>query len=77
LITATGNETVVTEAGEEIQRSGGGITGGQGARLSVRGLDCFDGTPILDLKGYQPDYRAQEFSLPDWYQRLMDESGHV
>jgi tRNA (Thr-GGU) A37 N-methylase len=43
----------------------------------VRGLDCFDGTPILDLKGYQPDYRAQEFSLPDWYQRLMDESGHV
>jgi hypothetical protein len=28
LITATGNETVVTEAGEEIQRSGGGITGG-------------------------------------------------
>lgn len=48
-----------------------------GARLSVKGLDCFDETPILDIKGYQPDYRAQEFSLPNWYQRLMDESGHI
>ena len=28
LLTATGNETVVTEAGEEIRRTGGGITGG-------------------------------------------------
>jgi hypothetical protein len=28
LITATGNETVITEAGEEIRRSGGGIAGG-------------------------------------------------
>ena len=28
LITATGNETVVTEAGEEVSRSGGGIAGG-------------------------------------------------
>ncbi|MFP4554400.1 MAG: tRNA (N6-threonylcarbamoyladenosine(37)-N6)-methyltransferase TrmO [Actinomycetota bacterium] len=49
----------------------------EGARLSVKGLDCFDGTPILDLKGYQPDYRTQEFSLPNWYQRLMDESSHI
>lgn len=28
LLTATGNETVVTETGEEMRRSGGGITGG-------------------------------------------------
>lgn len=28
LITATGNETVVTETGEELSRSGGGIAGG-------------------------------------------------
>ncbi|HEX2154869.1 MAG TPA: DUF4389 domain-containing protein [Acidimicrobiia bacterium] len=28
LLTATGNETVVTEAGEEIRRTGGGVTGG-------------------------------------------------
>ncbi len=28
LLTATGNETVVTESGEQVVRSGGGITGG-------------------------------------------------
>ena len=28
LLTATGNETIVTEAGEEIRRTGGGISGG-------------------------------------------------
>jgi tRNA-Thr(GGU) m(6)t(6)A37 methyltransferase TsaA len=49
----------------------------EGGRLSVKGLDCFDGTPILDIKGYQPDYSASEFSLPDWYRRLMDRSGHI
>jgi formylmethanofuran dehydrogenase subunit E len=26
-----------------------------GARLVVRGLDAFDGTPLLDLKPYVPD----------------------
>jgi len=49
----------------------------EGSRLTVSGLDVFDGTPILDLKGYQPDYRAESFSLPDWYQQLMDETGHI
>jgi tRNA (adenine37-N6)-methyltransferase len=53
------------------------LLGREGRRLSVRELDYFDGTPILDIKGYQADYRASEFSLPDWYQRLMDNSGHV
>lgn len=53
------------------------LLGRAGTRLSVKGLDCFDGTPILDVKGYQPDYRAEEFSTPGWYERLMDESGHV
>lgn len=43
----------------------------------MKGLDRFDGTPILDVKGYQPDYRAEEFSMPDRYLRLMDESGHL
>lgn len=51
--------------------------GREGTRLSVRGLDCFDGTPILDIKGYQADYRPTEFSLPDWRMRLAGGSGHV
>ena len=53
------------------------LLGREGRRLSVKGLDQFDGTPILDIKGYQPDYQAPKFSLPDWYERLMDPSGHI
>lgn len=53
------------------------LLGREGHRLSVSGLDCFDGTPILDIKGYQPDYRPTPFALPAWYERLMDESGHI
>jgi len=53
------------------------LLGRNGGRLKVRGLDCFDGTPILDIKGYQSDYRPAEFSVPEWYTGLMDESGHI
>jgi len=31
------------------------LIGRQGNRLTVRGLDAFDGTPLLDLKPYYPD----------------------
>ncbi len=48
-----------------------------GNSLSVRGLDCFDGTPILDIKAYQSDYQPDRFSVPEWYERLMNESGHI
>lgn len=30
----------------------------------------------VDIKGYRPDYRT-EYTLPGWYQRLMDEAGHI
>jgi len=53
------------------------LLGRDGTRLKVRGLDLFDGTPILDIKGFQSDYRPAEFSVPDWYARLMDGSGHI
>ena len=29
-----------------------------GATLSVRGLDAIDGTPVLDIKPYLPEYDA-------------------
>jgi len=51
--------------------------GRQGRQLRVRGLDYFDGTPILDIKGYRPDYRVDEFDVPDWYKQLKDEHGHI
>ncbi|OGA02725.1 MAG: tRNA (N6-threonylcarbamoyladenosine(37)-N6)-methyltransferase TrmO [Betaproteobacteria bacterium RIFCSPLOWO2_02_FULL_62_17] len=49
----------------------------EGRRLIVTGLDCFDGTPILDIKGYRPAYRADQYSVPDFHTRLMDEKGHL
>lgn len=49
----------------------------EGNRLFVEGLDLFDGTPILDIKGYGPGYRAENYTLPEWYKRSMDEKGRV
>jgi tRNA-Thr(GGU) m(6)t(6)A37 methyltransferase TsaA len=34
--------------------------------LFVEGLDLFDGTPVIDIKPYRPDYRAENYSYPDW-----------
>jgi tRNA-Thr(GGU) m(6)t(6)A37 methyltransferase TsaA len=41
----------------------------EGNRLFVEGLDVFDGTPILDIKGYGPGYRAETYTLPTWFIR--------
>ena len=49
----------------------------EGIRLFVTGLDHFDGTPVLDVKPYQPDYRTENYRLPEWYVKLMNEAGHV
>lgn len=49
----------------------------KGRRLFVRGLDYFDGTPILDIKGYRPEYRTDACTFPDWYLRWMDQRGHI
>ena len=49
----------------------------EGNRLIVQGLDFFDRTPILDIKGYRPNYRADDFTLPDWFGKLADDKGHV
>jgi tRNA-Thr(GGU) m(6)t(6)A37 methyltransferase TsaA len=49
----------------------------EGNRIFVQGLDFFNGTPLLDIKGYRPQYRADEFTMPQWFRRLADEKGHV
>jgi tRNA (adenine37-N6)-methyltransferase len=49
----------------------------EGNRLMAHGLDFFDRTPVLDIKGYRPNYRADESSLPEWYLKLSGERGHV
>jgi len=47
----------------------------EGGKLRVRGLDCFDGTPVLDIKPYTADYRAEEYQLPEWYRDLRTKAG--
>jgi tRNA-Thr(GGU) m(6)t(6)A37 methyltransferase TsaA len=43
-----------------------------GDGVTVRGLDAIDGTPILDLKPYFPEFDAAAgASVPEWVGRLM------
>ena len=46
-------------------------------RLFVQGLDLFNDTPILDIKGYRQQYHADNFTLPDWFRKFADQSGHI
>lgn len=38
----------------------------EGNVLVVRGLDLYDGTPVLDLKPYRADYVAERHAVPAW-----------
>jgi tRNA-Thr(GGU) m(6)t(6)A37 methyltransferase TsaA len=53
------------------------VMGREGNRIFVEGLDFFDGTPILDIKGYRAQYRRESFAVPEWFRRLADEKGYV
>jgi tRNA-Thr(GGU) m(6)t(6)A37 methyltransferase TsaA len=47
----------------------------KGRRLVVLGLDLFDGTPVLDIKPYREDYRADQYELARWYRELREKAG--
>jgi len=49
----------------------------QHRKLFVAGIDLFDGTPVIDIKPYQPDYQVNKYTMPEWYLKLMDRKGHV
>ena len=49
----------------------------EGNLLHVRGLDLFDGTPVLDLKPYRSNYRADSFKIPDWDLKLLRMTGQA
>jgi tRNA-Thr(GGU) m(6)t(6)A37 methyltransferase TsaA len=49
----------------------------EGNRIIVQGLDFFNGTPVLDIKCYRPQYRVDKYTLPEWFQKLADATGHV
>ncbi|MCL4343945.1 MAG: tRNA (N6-threonylcarbamoyladenosine(37)-N6)-methyltransferase TrmO [Nitrososphaerota archaeon] len=39
--------------------------------ITVRGLDAFDGTPVVDIKPYTPDRAICDIKLPEWYSSLL------
>ena len=43
------------------------LLGVEGARLSVRGLDCLDGTPLLDLKPYFASTDSRPDATVGWH----------
>jgi tRNA-Thr(GGU) m(6)t(6)A37 methyltransferase TsaA len=42
----------------------------EGNILTVRGLDAFDGTPILDIKPFDSWDNAEKARVPDWWIKL-------
>lgn len=47
----------------------------EGRRLTVRGLDCFNGTPVLDIKPYKESYALSDYTFPEWHSRLREITG--
>jgi len=45
----------------------------KGTVLTVRGLDAFDGTPVLDLKPYDSWDCVSDARMPKWWMRLEEE----
>lgn len=45
----------------------------EGANLTVRGLDAFDGTPVLDVKPYDLWDSKPDARVPEWRQKLEEE----
>ncbi|MEM3788818.1 MAG: tRNA (N6-threonylcarbamoyladenosine(37)-N6)-methyltransferase TrmO [Candidatus Bathyarchaeia archaeon] len=39
--------------------------------ITVKGLDAFDGTPVVDIKPYTPDRAIYNIKLPEWYANLL------
>lgn len=44
----------------------------KGRMLRVRGLDLYNGTPVLDIKPYTFSRRVDEIKVPEWYSRLLE-----
>ena len=42
----------------------------KGNVLTVRGLDAYDGTPVLDVKPYDSWDCAPDAKMPDWWKKL-------
>lgn len=45
----------------------------KGRTLTVRGLDAYDGTPVLDIKPYDRRDTTRQFRVPAWWRKLERE----
>jgi len=45
----------------------------EGTVLTVRGLDAYDGTPVLDVKPFDPWDMAKAARVPSWWTKLEKE----
>ena len=45
----------------------------EGKVLTVRGLDAFDGTPVLDIKPFDSWDTPKTFKVPSWWTKLEKE----
>ena len=41
----------------------------KGCRLHVRGVDCLNGTPVIDIKPYHPEIDAFPRAVAGWYEK--------
>ena len=44
----------------------------EGRFLFVRGLDLYDGTPVLDIRVVTPDFTPKEVKVANWYLRFKE-----
>ncbi len=44
------------------------VLGVQGSVIEVEGLDMLDGTPLLDIKPYVPDFDQRQAGRAGWYE---------
>lgn len=50
----------------------------QGPVLEVQGLEAVDGSPVIDLKPYNPGYlRVESPVLPEWMERIRREMSDI
>lgn len=45
----------------------------EGSILTVRGLDAFNGTPVLDIKPFDSWDNAEKARVPEWWIKLNEE----
>ena len=72
LTQTSGLGMILTAVSPQTDISGRAIFTVQSNVITVRGLDAIDGTPLLDIKPYFPQFdRIEQPVVPAWVERLM------